>query len=272
MLVQIHLINHTKLLIYLDPVLISLFGMNYTRKLFFASPTTAVLMVAGMLISSMGAYGQQQAPTRQTTEFQDTFNLDDCSLASRGSNAYFILEPGQQSVLEAQEDGEMIDLVITVLNETKIVNGTETRIVEERESEDGELVEISRNYFAVCKPTNDVFYFGEDVDIYEDDEIVSHEGAWLAGQNGSKAGMIMPGKVEVGLKYYQEIAPGVAEDRAEIVSVNDTLYTPAGDFQNVLKTEETNPLEPDEKEFKFYAPGIGLIQEEAIKLVNYTKP
>jgi hypothetical protein len=54
--------------------------------------------------------------------------------------------------LEAQEDGEMIDLVITVLNETKVVDGIETRVVEERESEDGELVEISRNYFAVCKP------------------------------------------------------------------------------------------------------------------------
>jgi hypothetical protein len=108
--------------------------------------------------------------------------------------------------------------------------------------------------------------------IYEDGEIVSHEGGWLAGQNGSKAGMIMPEKVEVGLKYYQEVAPGVAEDRAEIVSVNDTLDTPAGTFDQVLKTEETNPLKPDEKEFKFYAPGIGLIQEEAIKLVNYTKP
>jgi hypothetical protein len=100
---------------------------------------------------------------------------------------------------------------------------------------------------------------------------VSHEGGWLAGQNGSKAGMITPEKVEVGLKYYQEIAPGVTEDRAEIVSVNDTLDTPAGTFDQVLKTEETNPLKPDEKEFKFYAPGIGLIQEEAIKLVNYTK-
>jgi hypothetical protein len=55
------------------------------------------------------------------------------------------------------------------------------------------------------------------------------------------------------------------------VSVNDTLDTPAGTFDQVLKTEETNPLKPDEKEFKFYAPGIGLIQEEAIKLVNYTK-
>ena len=107
--------------------------------------------------------------------------------------------------------------------------------------------------------------------MYKDGKTVDHEGAWLAGENGSKAGMIMPGKVEVGLKYYQEIALGVAEDRAEIMSINVTLDTPAGTFKQVLKTEETNPLKPGEKEFKFYAPGIGLIQDEAIKLVKYTK-
>ena len=171
----------------------------------------AMVTVTGMSITTgMGIYGQQQeqqtstptspSPTSQTTEFQDTFNLENCDFDSRGSNTYFILEPGHQSVLEGQEDDEVIDLVITVLNETKVVDGTETRIVEERESENGELVEISRNYFAVCKPANDVFYFGEDVDDYEDGEIVSHGGAWLAVANGSKAGMIMPGKVEVGLK------------------------------------------------------------------------
>jgi hypothetical protein len=163
-------------------------------------------------------------------------------------------------------------LVITVLNETKIVNGTETRVLEERETEDGELVEISRNYFAVCKPTNDIFYFGEEVDDYEDGKIVSHEGTWQAGVDNATAGMIMPGKVTQGLKYYQEVAPGIAEDRAEIIGLNDTLDTSAGQFKNVLKTEETNPLKPDEKEFKYYAPGIGLIQEEALQLLNYTLP
>ena len=52
--------------------------------------------------------------------------------------------------------------------------------------------------------------------MYKDGKTVDHEGAWLAGENGSKAGMIMPGKVEVGLKYYQEIALGVAEDRVKL--------------------------------------------------------
>jgi hypothetical protein len=160
-----------------------------------------------------------------------------------------------------EEDGEKLQVIMTVLDETKVVDGVETRVVEEKESEEGNLVEVSRNYFAICKPSNNAIYFGEDVDIYEDGKIVSHEGAWLAGQNGAKAGMIMPGRVEVGLKYYQEIAPGVAEDRAEIVSVNEVLATSVGNFEQVLKTEETNPLKPDEKEYKFYVPRIGLIQE-----------
>jgi hypothetical protein len=244
----------------------------------------ATLLIEGMFIlTGMDVYGQeqpQQQPaspstslsTDETTEWMSSFNLENCDFASTGENSYFILIPGYQVTLEGEEDGEDLQLVMTVLNETKVVDGIETRVVEEKETEGGNLVEISRNYFAICKPTNNAIYFGEDVDMYEDGEIVSHEGAWLAGANGSKAGMIMPGKVEVGLKYYQEIAPGVAEDRAEIIGVNDTLDTPAGNFQNVLRTEETNPLEPGVKESKFYAPGIGLIQEEALVLVKYTKP
>ncbi|MGI0048470.1 MAG: hypothetical protein ACREAW_02920, partial [Nitrososphaera sp.] len=159
-----------------------------------------------------------------------------------------------------------------VTNDTKVVDGVETRVVEERESEDGEIVEISRNYFAVCGPANDVFYFGEETDIYENDEIMSHAGAWLAGVDNATAGLIMPGNPQVGMKYYQEIAPGVAEDRAEVISLSQTANTPAGRFQKVLKTEETTPLEPDELQNKFYAPGVGLIMEEELKLVSYVVP
>jgi hypothetical protein len=246
-----------------------------------------VLLIGGIfiLLTGMEVYGQEQLQQQQSTSpstplstdqssqgWITSFDLQNCDFVSSGENSYFILKPEYQVILGGQEEGEELQLVMTVLNETKVVDGVETRVVEEKETEGGNLVEVSRNYFAMCKPTNNAFYFGEDVDMYEDGKIVSHEGAWLAGQNGSKAGMIMPGKAEVGLKYYQEIAPGVAEDRAEIMSVNDTLDTPAGTFKQVLKTEETNALKPGEKEFKFYAPGIGLIQDEAIKLVKYVKP
>ena len=254
--------------------------MNKMHHNSISLPSIALLLLEAMMIAVVTeeVLGQAEeedvsllSPSPQTSFLTDQ-PLENCDFASTGKNDYFILKPGYQVILEGEEDGEKLQLAMAVLNETKIVDRVETRVVEEKETEGGNLVEVSRNYFAMCQPTNNAIYFGEDVDMYEDGKVVSHEGAWLAGQNGSKAGMIMPGKVEVGLKYYQEIAAGVAEDRAEIVSINDTLDTPAGTFNQVLKTEETNPLKPGEKEFKFYAPGIGLIQDEALKLVKHTPP
>ena len=65
-----------------------------------------------------------------------------------------------------------------MLDDTEMVDGIETRVVEEREYEDGKLVEISLNFFAMANETGDVFYFGEDVDDYADGEVVGHGGQW----------------------------------------------------------------------------------------------
>jgi hypothetical protein len=78
----------------------------------------------------------------------------------------------------------------------------------------------------------------------------------------------MPGSPELGMKYYQEIAPGVAMDRAEIISLSETLETPVGNFNSVLSTLETTPLEPEDRSVKRYAPGIGLIQDDDLILVK----
>jgi hypothetical protein len=219
-------------------------------------------------ITGAGAY----SGTANNEGWVDAFDLDQCEFASEGQNTYFFLQPGYRLTLEGEEDGEPIVLVITVLNETKVVDGVETRVVEERETEDGELVEVSRNYFAVCSPDNDIFYFGEDVDDYEEGEIVGHEGAWLAGVNDARPGVIIPADPKVGDKYYQEVAEGVAEDRAQVLSLNATLQTPAGDFEDILRVEETTPLEPGVKEYKLHAPGIGLIQDGPLLLVDYVIP
>ena len=58
-------------------------------------------------------------------------------------------------------------------------------------------------------------------------------------------------------------------DRAEIMSVNEKVRTPAGKFKNCLKTMEGTSLNPREKEFKLYAPNIGLIKEGSLLLVRY---
>ncbi len=53
--------------------------------------------------------------------------------------------------------------------------------------------------------------------------------------------------------------------------MSETVKTPAGEFTNCLKVEETTPLEPRTREFKYYAPGIGLVQSGSLKLVKFGK-
>jgi hypothetical protein len=105
--------------------------------------------------------------------------------------------------------------------------------------------------------------------MYKGGKVISHEGSWLAGVKGARFGLMMPGLPLLRARYYQEVAPGLAMDRAEIVGIAGTLATPAGRFTNVLQIEETTPLEPGAKEYKQYAPGVGLLQDGSLKLVKY---
>jgi len=202
---------------------------------------------------------------KKDKEWTRDFAIEDCDFSSVGANRFFILRPGHRLVLESGTE----KVVITVLNDTVMVGKTETRVVEEREYENGELKEVSRNFFAICRKTGNVFYFGEDVDVYSKGKIVRHSGAWRADAKDSRAGIIMPGTILLGARHYQEIAP-TAMDRAEILSTDATLKTPAGTFKNCLRVEETSGLDPGEICYKTYAPGIGLIQDEDLLLTEYS--
>jgi hypothetical protein len=207
-----------------------------------------------ILIALAGAQG----PDR----FVSQFEVDKNNLVTHGKNDYFILEPEYQIILEGPDEKVMI----TVLEKTKMVDGVKTRVVEEREFSNGELSEISYNYFAIDKVTKDVYYFGEDVDIYEDGKVVRHEGAWLSGVDRARFGLMMPGSPKIGFSFYQEIAPGKALDRGEVVSLTESLKTPSGDFANCLKVLETSGMDASERGFKTYAKGIGMIQDEDMTL------
>ena len=67
----------------------------------------------------------------------------------------------------------------------------------------------------------------------------------------------MPAEPEAGLAYRQEYYAGEAEDKGEIVSLDEQAEVPFGHFPQVLMTKDLNPLEPKILEFKFYARGVG---------------
>jgi len=234
--------------------------------------TATLMMVIGFLLSGCANPPTQAdtnlndpIPNQSDSEWQEEFDFSNCTLSTEGTNDYFILKPGFQLVLEGGNEV----LAITVLDDTIEIDGILTRVVEEREWRNEELIEVSRNFFAICEETKDIFYYGEDVDMYSGGELASHRGAWRAGVDNAKAGLIMPGTAVVGMKYYQEIAPGVAMDRAEVLNLDQEFSTPAGDFSNTLKTQEGTALNLLEREFKPYAPGIGLIQDQRLLLAKY---
>lgn len=204
-------------------------------------------------------------------QFASVFHVEADDWTSTGGNSYFKLAPGYTLVLDGTEDGKKAHLTIKVLGETRTLGGVETRVVEERQTEDGQLVELARNYFAASKKTGNVYYFGEDVDTYKNGKLTGHGGSWHAGENGATFGLMMPGKPRPGACYYQELAGNVARDRAEIISVTESLETPAGRFSNCVKTEETSPLEKGAKEYKLYTADVGLVQDGDLVLTSYEK-
>ena len=199
--------------------------------------------------------------------WNDSFPVETYTMVSTGNkNPYWSLKPGRYVVLGKIEPGGDEFVIITVLDETETVGNVETRVIEEREYEDGKLAEVSRNFFAMEKKSKDIFYFGEDVDYYEDGQVTGHSGQWRAGSDGARAGLYMPGRPVVGMRYYMEIHPGVAMDRAEIFETDAAVETPAGTFKQSLIVTESSPLEPGDESYKRYAPGVGMIFDDGLEL------
>jgi hypothetical protein len=146
-----------------------------------------------------------------------------------------------------------------LLKKTAIVDGVRVAVLDNREYQDGELVEHTSDYFAQRRDGT-VWYFGERVENYENGE-VDHEGQWLAGQDKAQPGVYMPAKPKVGQVFQQENASGVAEDRSTVLAAGLTRKTGAGTFRNCIKVKDFSPID-GLTEFKYYCAGVGLVHED----------
>jgi len=181
-------------------------------------------------------------------------------------NPFFPLVPGTTFSYQGISDGTPSSNEFFVTFDTKLILGVTTTVVHDRAFEEGELVEDTFDWFAQDKFGN-VIYFGEDsTEIDPDTGLpISKHGSWEAGVDGAEAGFIMKANPFVGDLYHQELAPGVAEDQAEVLSLTEFLCVPVGCFNNVLLTKEFSLLEPGIAEHKYYASGVGFIFGERVE-------
>ena len=223
-------------------------------------------LTSGGTASVDGREPEANKPSAPTaTPILKAFNVDPKNLVTRGKAAYFILEPGFQ-LQYSEANGST--LTVTVLDTTKVVDGIETRIVEEREIENGKLSSVSRNYYVIDKSDNNVYSFGEEVDDYENGKLDNHNGTWLSGSGNAHYGLIFPGTPLAGQRFYQSLAPNVSMDRTEILSLGAKVTVPAGTFENCVQIEEASDLD-SKKEINFYAPNVGLIVNGEYKLTKF---
>lgn len=196
------------------------------------------------------------------------------------ANPYFPLVQGSRWVYEG--DGETI--TVTVRDETKLIGGVDCVVVNDRVEEDGDVVEDTDDWYAQDLLSN-VWYCGEIAQNFEiaegedTPELVDVDGSWKTFRDFALPGIIMyaaPGD-HIGETYRQEFALREAEDVAQIVLPDGSATVPAASCtETCLVTRDFTPIEPDAEEYKYYAPGVGLILEvgqdgSRVELVEFTR-
>ena len=192
------------------------------------------------------------------------FDYDNFDNPTVIDNEWLPMTPGMRLVFEGttNEDNELLghQVIITVTDLTKVIDGIDTVVSWDLDFSDGELVEAELAFFAQDNDGN-VWRMGEHPEEYEDGELVDAP-TWLAGINGAKAGISMLGDpVEGTLSYSQGWSPEVGFiDRADVQEVSVETCTIFGCFEDVLVTGEFNVEELGAVQFKYFARGVGNVR------------
>lgn len=175
-------------------------------------------------------------------------------------NPYLPFPDGATWRYEGTSDGERETIDVVVTGERTEIMGISATVVRDTVTVDGKLVEDTYDWYAQDTDGN-VWYLGEDVKDYEDGKVVSTAGSWRAGVDDALPGIVMPGAPQAGAAFRQEYLAGEAEDMMTILDVGGRLTVGDRTYDDVIRTRDWTPLEPDVVEEKAYAAGIGKISE-----------
>jgi hypothetical protein len=239
------------------------------------SALVAVVLLGAVALTGCGAAGEANpekiGPRGVDGLVIPTPDPDPDDFVADVDNPWFPLAAG--TVWTYDVSGARADrLEVRVEDDRQVVAGVRCTVVLRRTlDQKGAAVREEESYYAQDVSGN-VWLFGE--------QAISGTGgrSWQAGVDGAEAGVAMLAHPRVGDGYEQEHAPGVAEDRSTILSVDDERTVPAGRFTGLVVTEDTSPLGLVEVH-RAYARGTGLVEAtttvggtERIVLVEVSGP
>ena len=226
----------------------------------------AVVAVGSVLaLTAGGSVGAIAPRSNGLPEDGEPFVLDPERFTAQIDNPYWPMEPGTRWISrETDAEGAQRTVVVTVTNKTKdIANGVTARVVRDTVRENGAVVEDTFDWYAQDDAGN-IWYLGERTAEFAHGKVRSRHGSFEAGVDGAMAGVVVPATPVDGLRYRQEYYAGEAEDRAEVLGVDEQVEVTAGHFEHALMTKETTPLEPRVVELKYYARDVGPVLAVAV--------
>ena len=236
----------------------------------FALLSIPVALLVGLATFGAVGVGADQAtasaPTtaggsRGCTQLED-FESEDFPRRPRISSRFLPMVPGTQTILEGEVDGVPHRVVFTVTDLAKKIDGVRSLVIWDTDESEGEIVESELAFFAQDEDGN-VWNLGEYPEEFEGGEFVGAPSTWITGENDAEAGIHMPARRPVSSRQYiQGFAPEIDFlDCAQVVQRDVELCVPAGCFDEVLVTHETNLLDPEGGiQSKFHAPKVGIVE------------
>ncbi len=233
--------------------------------------SVGALFLAGVLVGLLLPYPQlaqddrdDELPALGLDPTDDPYapHIDPASFVENVTNPYFPLIPGTTFRFGGTTSAGHEEGVMVVLAEHKMILGVSCTIVRDRLSVDGSLVEETLDWYAQ-DADGTVWYMGEDSKEYRNGVVVGTAGSWQAGVGGAQPGVIMFADPLPGVTYRQEYLRGEAEDMATVLLTDGSVHLAMGDYTHIVQTKDFSLLEPDIIEYKYYAPGLGMILEDS---------
>lgn len=208
--------------------------------------------------------GPFQAPPVDVANFPDPTKID---------NRWFPLVPGVQFVVEgyANRDGAPLghQIVSTVTDLTKVINGVPTVVVWEVDRNQGVLAESKLAFFAQDRDGN-VWSFGQYPELYVNGKFTGAPETWFAGLSGANAGLLVRGEPSPGsMEFLQAAAPNAdLLDCARDVTIDERTCVTNTCYDGVAVVDERSGANPASGvsaiQRKFYAPGVGGVRVETL--------
>src|SRR5215204_1930981 len=246
------------------PLLLGACGSSTTTTSASQAPTTARASQESTPTST------PSTTTSSVNVTEKDFDADNFPGAPKVDNRWYPLTPGTQYIFEGEANRgkgtRPHQVVFTVTDLAKMINGVPTVVLWDRDINEGELQEAELAFQSQDNDGN-VWLLGEYPEEYEDGKFSGAPDTWISGLDGAKPGVLMRANPRPGTSsYLQGLAPKIEfQDRAKVSKAGLRTCVPVQCYDDVLLIDEWNPLEPEGgKQLKYFATGVGNVRVGAV--------